>query len=111
MEQNSTLIKIQQLMDERGWSLYKLAKHSEIPYSSLSSLFIKNNQPTLSTLEKLCDGFNITMSEFFDDAPPLRLEYEITDDDEMLLVSHFRKLSSYNRRVATHLITALIDMK
>lgn len=109
--QNSTLIKIQQLMDERGWSMYKLAKNSEIPYSSLSSLFIKNNQPTLSTLEKMCTGFNITMSEFFDDAPPLRLEYEITDSEEMQLVTHFRKLSCHNRKIATYLLAALSDMK
>ena len=35
-----------------------LAKESDIPYSSLNSLFLKNNQPTLSTLEKICKGFH-----------------------------------------------------
>ena len=50
---NDTLMKIQKLMNERNWSLYKLAKESDIPYSSLNSLFLKNNQPTLSTLEKI----------------------------------------------------------
>ena len=55
---NDTLMKIQKLMNERNWSLYKLAKESDIPYSSLNSLFLKNNQPTLSTLEKICKGFH-----------------------------------------------------
>ena len=48
---NDVLQKIKELMEERGWSLYKLAKESGIPYSSLNSLFQKNNQPTITTLE------------------------------------------------------------
>jgi len=50
MELNKLLTKIQQLLDERNWSLYKLSKESHIPYSSLNSLFLKNNQPTVVTL-------------------------------------------------------------
>ena len=62
---NEVLQQIQKCMSERNWTLYKLSKECDIPYSSLSSLFAKNNQPTISTLEKICDGFNITLSEFF----------------------------------------------
>ena len=54
---NDTLMKIQKLMNERNWSLYKLAKESDIPYSSLNSLFLKNNQPTLSTLDENMQRF------------------------------------------------------
>ena len=74
MKLNKLLIKIQQLLDERNWTLYRLSKESNIPYSSLNSLFLKNNQPTVSTLEKVCDGFHITLSEFFaEDTPPAPL--------------------------------------
>ena len=49
---NDTLKRINELLDKRNWTLYKLAKESDIPYSSLSSMFQKNNQPTIATLEK-----------------------------------------------------------
>ena len=52
MELNKTLTKINLLLEQRHWSMYRLAKESGIPYSSLNSLFQKNNQPTISTLEK-----------------------------------------------------------
>jgi transcriptional regulator with XRE-family HTH domain len=70
-DMNEVLQKIQTLMDEREWSLYKLAQKSGIPYSSLSSLFRKDNQPTISSLEKICAGFHITLSEFFASTPPI----------------------------------------
>ena len=49
----------------RGWNDYTLSKYSGIPHSTISSWFSKNQQPTLATIEKLCDAFGITLSEFF----------------------------------------------
>lgn len=59
------LNRIKQLSDERGWSNYKLAKEAHIAESSLNNLFRLNNQPTISTLESICNGFGITLSQFF----------------------------------------------
>lgn len=59
------LDRIKQLSDERGWSNYKLAKEAHISESSLNNLFRLNNQPTISTLESICNGFGITLSQFF----------------------------------------------
>ena len=39
MNKNITLMKLELLMNERNWSVYKLAKESDIPYSSLNNLF------------------------------------------------------------------------
>ena len=49
----------------RGWTDYTLSKYSGIPHSTISSWFSKKQQPTLATIEKLCDAFGITLSEFF----------------------------------------------
>lgn len=46
---NDVLERIKKILDEKGWTLYKLSKETGIPYSSLNSLFNKNNQPTIST--------------------------------------------------------------
>jgi len=59
------LKQIEELMAQRGWNLNQLAKISNVPQSTLSGLYQRNNSPTIHTLEKLCEAFGITMSEFF----------------------------------------------
>ena len=66
--------RIQQLMTERGWSMYRLAKQSLISQSTLSNLINRGNAPSLCTLIKICDAFGITLSQFFnDDSEPMSL--------------------------------------
>ena len=59
------LERIKQLRDSRGWSNYRLAKEANISEGSLNNLFRLNNQPTIPTLEAICTGFDITLSQFF----------------------------------------------
>ena len=99
MELNKTLVRINELLEQRNWTLYKLAKVSAIPYSSLNSLFQKNHQPTINTLEKICAGFHITMAEFFSDDTPLQPDtYDITPD-ELDMIHHVRKLGKHDRQL------------
>ena len=104
---NDTLMKIQKLMNERNWSLYKLAKESDIPYSSLNSLFLKNNQPTLSTLEKICKGFHITLGEFLSNNTPLRDISSEYSKDERELIESFRNLNRSNKKLLLAFIKLL----
>lgn len=97
MELNKTLTKIQHLLDERDWTLYRLAKEARIPYSSLNSLFLKNNQPTITTLEKICAGFHITLSEFFSEDIPYRNEAPMITKDEQEVLHTFRSLSKKDK--------------
>lgn len=53
-------------MEERGWTKYKLAKECGTSLSSVSNMFRRHNEPTVSTLENICNAFGITMSQFFD---------------------------------------------
>ena len=57
--------RITQLMDERGWTAYKLAKESGLSQSTLSKIFERNNAPTHSTVEAICGAFGITLSQFY----------------------------------------------
>jgi transcriptional regulator with XRE-family HTH domain len=57
--------RIKQLCAERNITYYELAKRSDIPYSTLSTMLHKSNQPSLITLRKICDGLEITLSHFF----------------------------------------------
>ena len=57
--------RIKELLEIRGWTINHLAQVANIPQSTLSGMFNRNNSPSLSTLESICKAFEITMSEFF----------------------------------------------
>lgn len=59
------LDRIKELLAERGWSMYTLARKSGIPQSTLSNLFLRCNFPSIPTLEKICDAFGISLACFF----------------------------------------------
>ena len=59
--------RIKQLMEERGWTDYRLAKESGLSHSTVTNMFNRNNAPTLPTLEAVCRAFGITLSQFFSD--------------------------------------------
>lgn len=61
----NALERIKQLLTEREWSVYKLSKLSGVSQSTLSNLFNRNNDPSISTLEDICKAFGITLSQFF----------------------------------------------
>ena len=58
-------LKLRKLMNERGWTTYRLAKESGLAEATIGNLFRRNTQPTLPTLELICKGLGITLSQFF----------------------------------------------
>ena len=59
--------RLRQLLDERGWTEYRLSKKCGLSQSTLANIFRRNTVPSISTLEAICDRFGITMSQFFTD--------------------------------------------
>jgi len=59
------LEQIKRLMEQRGWSVYRLCKESGLAQSTLSHVFRKDSEPTISTLETICKAFGLTLGEFF----------------------------------------------
>ena len=53
--------------EARGWTEYQLAERSGLPQSTISSWYKKGMTPSFSSLEKICDAFGMTLSEFFAD--------------------------------------------
>jgi transcriptional regulator with XRE-family HTH domain len=64
-EYNEVLQRITVLREDRGWKLFRLAKESDISYSTLKNLYDRNNMPTIPVLMRICSGLGITLSEFF----------------------------------------------
>ena len=65
MDNFNVVERIKELCEARSWTFYRLAKEAGIPYSSLSTILHKSYVPTLPSLMKLCDGFGITLAQFF----------------------------------------------
>ena len=59
------LEKIVALREERHWTEYQLAERSGLTQSTISSWYRKNMLPSIPSLNKICDAFGITLSQFF----------------------------------------------
>lgn len=78
MNDEYVLEHIKELCKKEGWTNYELAKRSGLPQSTIVNLFKRTNQPTISTLIKICNAFGITLSTFFSepgDFPSLTSEH------------------------------------
>ena len=59
--------RILQLLGERNMSIHKLAMEPAVAPSSIKNiLYGKSQNPGIVTIKMLCDGFGITLTEFFD---------------------------------------------
>ena len=70
--------RILNLLEQKNMSIHKLAIESAVPPSSLKNiLYGKSKNPGIVTLKMICDGFGITLIEFFDTEEFKNLEQEI----------------------------------
>lgn len=92
--------RIRQLMEQRGWKVYRLGKESGLAQSTLSHIFCKDSEPTISTLETICKAFGITLGEFFADGDLIPLT-----EEQRSLLARWTPLTAEQKQ----LILSLID--
>ena len=61
----NVLDKITDMREERHWSEYQLAEQSGLTQSTISSWYRKNTLPSIPSLQKICDAYGISLSQFF----------------------------------------------
>ena len=70
--------RILELLGERNMSIHRLAMESAVAPSSIKNiLYGKSINPGIVTLKMLCDGFGITIVDFFNTESFKNLEQEI----------------------------------
>lgn len=70
--------RILALLEEKKMSIHRLAIESAVAPSTIKNiLYGKSTNPGIVTIKMLCDGFGITLTEFFDTEDFLNLEQEI----------------------------------
>ena len=94
--------KLLELMQERHWSYYKLAKESGISWSTIRNMFDRGTEPTIPTLEAICKGLNISLEELLlgEDVA------ELTPEQQELL-SNWKKLADKDKQLYLALLRSL----
>lgn len=104
MQENEIIERIKSLCEARSWTLYRLAKESEITYSTLCTMLHKTTAPSIPTLIKICNGFNITLSEFFD----TQNENALLTAAEKTHLEKWRNLTPKNKEITENYISYLL---
>lgn len=107
MKEEYVLKKVTQLRKERNWSLYKLAKEADISYSTLSNTFHRNNVPSVSTLMRICEGFGITLAEFFDEDGTRQKQLTVSDQQ---LLSDWHRLPRSDKSLVVAYMHGLLKV-
>ncbi len=94
------LEKIDKLRLQKDWTFYKLAEESMIPQSTILNMFARKTLPSLTTLEAICSGLGISLSDFFLD------ENDIKNQEE--IVRQFSQLPPKEQNAVKHLIQDLL---
>lgn len=98
------LNRIDNLRKERGWSMYELATESGLTLSTIANMFSRKTQPSIKTLYALCEAFDMSLSQFFDEDN----QQIFLSTDEIELIKNFRKLSKKDKNAITSLLKNLI---
>lgn len=94
--------RIKELMKERGWTDYQLAKEANLSHSTVTNMF-NRNAPTLPTLEAVCRAFGITLAQFFAEGD----EPEKLTEEQRILFSRWSPLTEEQKRLLLDLMKTM----
>ena len=97
--------KIERERLDRNWTEYTLAKNSGIAQSTISTWYRKQLQPSVASIEKICVGFGITLSEFFEEGEDL--DRPAMTDEQRELYKGWARLNPGQKRALVNLIQAM----
>lgn len=85
------------LYNQRHWTKYRLAKECGLPLSTINTILSKSNMPTLPTIHRICDGFGITLSQFFQEDN--KQSGNNLSKDQTELLAYFQLLNSEDKTI------------
>lgn len=105
MKDFEVMDRVKQLCEVRSWSYYRLAKASGIPYSTLNTMLHKSYVPTVPSLQKICDGFGITLAQFFSETD----ETALLTKEQKACLERWDALDERSRELALAYMQGLAD--
>ena len=98
--------KLNMLLKERGWTKYQLAKNCGLSESTIANIFKRNTVPSIATLEAVCGGFGITLSQFFAENETVELSPELKE-----LFENWKPLTAEQKTATVGLLKAINNNK
>ena len=92
--------RINDLLAIKDWSIHQLSLECDVPRSTLYRIMAHEFSPTYEQIEKIVDGFGITIDEFF----CVSLTPEA---DEVLLLKTYRELGKDAKKILFHMIQSM----
>lgn len=111
MEDILVVKHIKELLTQKGWTTYKLAKKANIPYSSLNTMLKHGHIPTTNNLIKICEGLGISLSQFFltlendqecvnKEQELLNIWHTLNDRQQELVITYMHGLAGKERKIS-----------
>ena len=97
------LKRLRELQNEYGWSDYRIAKEAGLSQGTVSNCYKRNTIPNIYTLEAICNGFGITLVQFFAENDLVELTPELKE-----LFSNWTKLSEEKKSILMQMIKSSI---
>lgn len=94
--------RLRQLLNERGWTEYRLAKNCGLSESTIANIYRRNTVPSLATLEAICKGFGITMAQFFAEGEMVEINPELKE-----LFENWVNLTPVQKKAANQMLKAM----
>jgi transcriptional regulator with XRE-family HTH domain len=92
------------VIDEAGWSKYKLCKEANLAQSTLSDILTgKNSNPRMDTIQKIATALNVSVDTFFDN----NIDVDSADSNE---VNEGDSISKKAERDIKKALSATLDM-
>ena len=101
-----TLQRLRHLLDDRGWSEYRLSRESGLSESTIANIYRRNTMPSIPTLEAICGGFGITLSQFFAEGEMVEMTPELKE-----LFDGWRSLTPEQKKATLTMIRTFNNQK
>lgn len=89
--------RIKELLRARNWSVNRLAVEAGLTSSTLYSIMEGTNNPTITTIETLCEALDISLCDFFKQST-------INEDEDNVILSMYHNLDSRGK----HLVKSIL---
>lgn len=100
------LDRLSKLMKERNMTRYRLCKICGVTQASLSTILSGKCSPAISTIERICNGLDISVVDFFNTNK--EVEYIVSNEDILFLKS-FNSLNQVQKQVISAYIEGMLS--
>lgn len=94
--------RLRQLLQERGWTEYRLSKECNMAQTTIGNIFRRNTMPSLATLETISQAFGISLAQLLSEGDMVELTPELKE-----VFDCWMTLSPEQKRAALSMMKAM----